>query len=491
MSRNNSHLLARLPVETFQIIIDFLLPVPSAPIGTGSNFISCPDLLALRGTCRAFQAIVTASGFWINPNVNMARLNPSPTRVNVNPALDPFLNVLLDDPHLADRLSARRAWHFESVKILRKVVETIPSFDPTSVFLSLESDLPEEDLDIGLPELANEALLMLNRCHHLTFLELYFLQDGVVLNLSIIHHLYPLLETLRLIHIRGCSGSLRTLPKNLKKLVLHDVVHNDTNLFVPLDTFTTLEHLSLLDPTDHGTPFANALEGTLFGTFTNLTSLFLWPLSTDICKDLANSTLRLTELRATCTFDVGYDGEDEFDSAASSVLRLLSSDSCRTLRQLSLVLEFGDENFHENIVETITTRLTNLDDLTLGLGLSTTWFSLFARLRSLEKLVWYVPRDCWWDPLVPPLIRPSVTILTCTALDEFRKVLGNESLFVTIWVETELGYAHVSDCDDIPFIYNDGLYRAPFSTPYSYSHLAEGPFSECFCEDCLRDEEMN
>src|SRR2546421_11807910 len=128
MSQNNSRLLALLPVESLQMIVEYFLPVPSGPVGTGSNFIFCPDLLALRGTCRAFRDLVTASGFWINSIVNLVRLNPS-TRVNVDPALNPFLDVLLNDPNLAARLSGRRAWHFESVTILNRVVETIPSFD--------------------------------------------------------------------------------------------------------------------------------------------------------------------------------------------------------------------------------------------------------------------------------------------------------------------------------------------------------------------------
>src|SRR5579859_3699296 len=188
MSQNNSRLLAILPVESIQMIIDYLLPVPSEPVGTGSDFIFCPDLLALRATCRAFRDLVTVSGFWLNNNVNLVRLNPS-TRVSVDPALNPFLDVLLNDPNLAVRLSRRRAWHFESVTILRRVVETIPSFDATSLRLSFGDNLTEEDIET--PELANEALLTLNNYQHLTFLELYFLRDGVVLNLSIIHHLYP------------------------------------------------------------------------------------------------------------------------------------------------------------------------------------------------------------------------------------------------------------------------------------------------------------
>jgi len=128
------------------------------------------------------------------------------------------------------------------------------------------------------------------------------------------------------------------------------------------------------------------------------------------------------------------------------------------------------------------------------MALNTTWLPLFAQLRRLEKLVWYVPRDAWWGPLFPDQPRPSVPILTLITSDEFRsKVLHrcHERMVATFWVETELGYARISECEDTPFLYNDGLYAAPFSTPYRYDHMAEGAFGECFCEDCLRMEEMN
>jgi hypothetical protein len=344
---------------------------------------------------------------------------------------------------------------------------------------------------IATEDLANDALLELHNFHHLTSLELNTLPEDVVLNLSIIYYVYPLLESLRLIDVEACSGSLRPLPK-LKTLVLHDVVA-DHRLFVPVDgEVPTLRHLSLIDPTLHGGHWEYALDGALFNPFTHLTSFFLWPLSNEICEALAKSTLRLTELRTTATADMGNGLEDDHESASRAVLKLLSSDSCSSLRRLTLILEFGDKDYCDSVVSIITTSLDNLEDLTLGMGLNTEWFPKFASLPRLKKIVWYVHEDLWWGPEVPGHPRPSVTVLTGLALDEFQKVSDrfDERPSVRIWVEPGGSYTRLCNCEDIPFIYNDGLYGPPLSTPYSYNHMAEGAFSECFCDDCVESEEM-
>jgi hypothetical protein len=176
-----------------------------------------------------------------------------------------------------------------------------------------------------------------------------------------------------------------------------------------------------------------------------------------VCDDLAGCNLRLVEFRAVTTFEFDFVNDD-------SIARLFSSPTCKDLRQLSLVLSDPDAELGATIVETITTELTDLDELILGLGVDNKWYWKFARLHNLKSLTWYTPVYDWNDDVgVVHGRKPHITFREAARITEkrFQDVFKGFSTrpLVNVWVLREDEYEYFLESDP-PFYCKDGVYVA-------------------------------
>ena len=265
---------------------------------------------------------------------------------------------------------------------------------------------------------------------------------------------------------------------NLKSLQLQDVEADDDDELLPVRSATTLSHLAILSAVEDIICWRVPFGETVGNMFTNLTSLFLRFLDESLCKDLAGSNFRLTEFRAVIACDFDFVNDD-------SIARLFSSPTCRDLRQLSLLLLDAEAEFGAILVEIITTKLPDLDELTLGLAVYNGWYWKFARLHSLKSLTWYRPVYDWNDGdgnvlgLKPHITFQEAARITENKIQDVFKEFSTKPL-VNVWILHDHEYDDFLQSDS-PFYCKDGVYVAapPKSqfTSFSGTHYVDGECS--------------
>jgi hypothetical protein len=299
MSHHNSKSILGFPYEILSIIATSLLPGPQRLSGREGTY-RYSDLLAFRSTCRVFRTVANELDFWHSDEVNLSQILPTRyLSYNSTGQLGrhAYFLTLLGDQQLVRQLNRRKTWHFQSLRAVLKVIERVSSFpQTTAVFLSLSHGYQDGIFVEDGTDPVNNALLALNVLHHLEFLEIDAESAVPALNLNIISFIFPSIQSLRLINIFACTGSINRL-SNLKSLQLQDVETDDDKL-LPVRSATTLSHLSVLGDGEDIICWGALFGETVGNIFTNLTSLCLRFLDDSICEDLAGCNFRLTEFRA-------------------------------------------------------------------------------------------------------------------------------------------------------------------------------------------------
>jgi hypothetical protein len=145
------------------------------------------------------------------------------------------------------------------------------------------------------------------------------------------------------------------------------------------------------------------------------------------------------------------------------------------------------------VVETITTNLPDLDELTLGLAVYNGWYWKFARLHSLKSLTWYRPVYNWNDVDGNGLgLKPHITFQEAARITEkrFQDVFKEFSTkpLVNVWILHNQEYDDLLQSDS-PFYCKDGPYvaapRKSLFTSISGSDYIDGG---CSCDELESNE---
>jgi len=178
-----------------------------------------------------------------------------------------------------------------------------------------------------------------------------------------------------------------------------DSFQTDHNV-LPLDYGPdTLRSLSLIYECSFGCN--EAFQKGLLDRFTNLTSLFVHPLSNELCNYLSRANVQLEQFR---TIILGYDEHLSDPTPAIDIenfITMLSSPSLRTLRELRIIVDCNDlQLFHDpRILEVICENTQSVEELVLGLTFDTSWCLQIQRLQKLKLFHWYVPVEDYYDSL--------------------------------------------------------------------------------------------
>lgn len=385
-----------LPNELLSIIFTNLTP----PVSKDPEYHSCTcrrnDLFAIRSTCQKFRAITNELQIWYNEDFKVIEMIPPRREWNSEDDCHDydagFLKVLFQDKHLVKSLARRKSWHFKSLETLMAVDEHIPTFRrKTTAVQLLFSAWSSSTIDDWEPSSLEATIRHLNVCRRLRSLSIFCTPDDEDLDLNWIAISCPSLYFLRLTGIDMTENSLKRL-SNLKSFVADDLSPAIYETILPINCTKTLTHLAILYSHSDFECDNACINGT-FDRFVNLTSLFVHPLSDPMCDVLHRSKFILNDFRTT----LRENGTLDIDK----VVRLFSSASLRHLQVLRIAFTGPDEwpVYYPRILESITTRLRNLEELVLSMGLNTTWSEMLTRLSSLKRLVWYVPEDNWRDPL--------------------------------------------------------------------------------------------
>jgi len=382
----------KLPAEILMMIFEFFTPlvlVSVEPLGHQC----CCDLFNLRATCRKFRALVNELPFWFDPNFKLMEIIPQTYNSDSFSKWETyeagFLKLLFQDQHLVQCLERRTSWHFMNYQTLLAVIECVPSFSLGTTYLSLISKACghcQEEPD-WRDNSINKSLRQLEVCQSLTSLMICTLEHSI-LDLDLIGKECPSLKWLHLFLVLQCKGTLRGLA-SLEELYSDSCfTFNPKDGLLPVDSAASLTRLALLFERERFWLDEACRQGT-FDKFVNLKSLYVHPLSHAVCDFLLDSTIELNEFRTTVI--------KEYGDVVHKVIAMFSKRSLCNLHSLCLALEDHTEwrPLYQSIIDSITTNLTNVEQMVLGMGLDVSWWPMFAKLRQLQRLRWFVPEDAY------------------------------------------------------------------------------------------------
>ena len=239
-------------------------------------------MLVLRSVCHHFRAITTQLDFWCDPNFYFTDLIPhSPLARSVDSYYDgQLLEALFSNPNLVYSLGQRKKdWIFDSYEGRIVVLEGVPLFRQNTSAIHLEI-IEEEDCHAAMKALAAYSHITKFSTHYTT-----------TIDLSTIAALFPSLESLSCFETSNFKGSLEQLP-HLHTLHLSswDNTMHPNRPCLPLQSSQTLTELSLQYCMDVNIPFCNTDS---LGTFMNLKSLTIRPLTESICKFIIHTQVQL------------------------------------------------------------------------------------------------------------------------------------------------------------------------------------------------------
>jgi hypothetical protein len=392
----------RLPTEILTEIFNCLLPPYPHPNPTYTTpWSPIENILAIRSTCRSFRTIANNLPFWYDDRYNSIHFIPTEKDGrNVSNYVSEiyhfkFLKTLFNDAQLVQCLSRRKTWQFAHNSMLAAVA-SVPSFRDNTTTAHVDYYQLVHYID-GEYSSSPGAYLSATIAFLCTYPRLTTLsiagpsELGFTLDLTTLATSCPSLKSLEL-DVDGI-GTLRSL-SNLQSLevALDNVVGDGV---IPVNSSDSITKLILKywEP-----PFQcnNAVANGAFDSFVNLTSLFLHPLSNEICDFLIRANFSLKDFRTTATKEYGEDVD------MRKVVNMLSSPSLSKLETLRIAFEPRKQwrPFYPQIVEQITFHLgSTLKELVIGMEMDTAWSSKFKRLVKLRRFLWYVPDENYDDIL--------------------------------------------------------------------------------------------
>lgn len=389
-----------LPTEVLSMIFAYFSP-GSDMLQDDENRRPSPTghgLLAIRSTCHRFRDIADELPFWYNGYFRLQDIIPARRKWQTDDDGDQyqagFLRILFKDPHLVRTLQRRKVWYFKNVDVLLAVIAHVPYFREqiNSVILSFPPSYRR-----GWKESSGKrAIPNLALCTNLVSLELHAVTDPDELDLTLITDSLPLLERLRLLQC-SCdfTGTLRDASRLSELHIQGDVndkVKDTDESLVPLSSASSLTYLALLENIsdsypDHDVPPRIPYQNGALDIFTNLTSLYIHPFTEPLCDFLSStSKLHLIHFRTSiiAPFETAY---------FPRVIRMFSRPSFSKLESLRFGVSDEVEwtAYSAEITKAISTYLTGLEELVVGMDLDTTWCMWFSRCINLKRLVWFSP----------------------------------------------------------------------------------------------------
>jgi F-box domain len=508
--------LIDLPVEMLRMIFsNFPDTYRHQEMASRPPIFDCSDIINIRSTCSKFRNICLGVPFWTDEKFTFTDIIPERRKWKTNDTYDDydvgFLRLLFRDRLLVEAISKRTHWRFKNLASLLAVLQVVPSFPSTWTHLALlfhsNSSNPWDDQHHPRhgdwqQSSVNGAIASLAVCPSLTSLELrpHFTKEtrgqvlNLDLNLGLIVAKFPSIKRLRIRYPSRLTGSLAKL-KNLESMLIdgsRSIIHGGY-ISLPFKSTKSLTHMSILC---FGQGFCCNVDcaNKAFNEFVNLTSLFVRPLTKEMCDVLLRSRkIKLNDFRATLigthrSTDINYSFIDH--ELFNKVIRLLSaSSSLRSVKTLRLA--FGhDYNrtqtdqflpYFARIAEAITTNHYEIESLVLGIGINTDWFAKFARLTSLKTLVWYVSSTYFQDRRMTNILGTSgidadllhnIAVDCKNTFDGVFQGLVEKPLVDLIVLGTsshpvvlDTGDTVLDRCVEFPWLYGDDLY-GPVDPPW-------------------------
>lgn len=339
-----------------------------------------PMVFSIRAVCRWFRIIANEMQFWCNEDFNLVDLMPRFMALELSGKYQcRFLRPLLQDKDLIQCLMRRQVWRFRNRGALGIVIDLVPSLQTQPISIVLESG------DWWTYEL-NDAITFLSVCQHLKSLELRDFEDERV-NLNLIADSCSSLEMLRFLYVKDMCGTLKDLSM-LKRL---EICHSCAPLgLIPWSSASSLTHLSLTYASEF---LGDSLFSVKLGDcFVNLTTFRISPLSRSVYDFILHAQINLIEFRTTVERKYHY-------FTSTDLVTMFHARSLHKLRDFRIIFDRVSEwqTYFPPVLECVTSTLSRLEHLVLGMGLDVSWNTFFTRLNDLEKLIWYVPQDQYLD----------------------------------------------------------------------------------------------
>jgi len=181
------------------------------------------------------------------------------------------------------------------------------------------------------------------------------------------------------------TGSLGGL-RHLEELIVRDGEEHTETLkhLLPLDSSLSLTKLQFSINTRN-----NVFHSKRLLKFVNLHEFEVSPLCDRMCKTIASANyahLRKFEAIVYAETNISLD----------KFLHLLRSRSLSSLQMFSFTVQSFQWKLNKGyleIIQTITTHLSTLEELKLEMGINTAWCGLFSKLRNLKGLAWICNLD--------------------------------------------------------------------------------------------------
>jgi hypothetical protein len=397
-----------LPNELLREIFQHTHPIHSTlETGPGPSHEAWRRTLALifvlRSVCRRFRAVANELSYWTDERSMFEDIIPKCWRYADDQNETIFLETLLADRHLACTLSNRHSWSFSDYVQLKTVLDHVPFARENTNSISIGLlDMSESPTKTPKQHIFRGLLVELKACPNLKFLEIGDGPEEVVLDLVSLASSCPLLETLRLDHVRELAGTLSGFC-NLKELRLRDsgyrLDYNKFDYVFPLYSAASLRSLTLLYET--GDAPGHFFSDGHFDSCKQLNTCIIAPFTAPICQYFHRMRLEnLKDFRVQVA-PGGYGESRDLDM--NRFTELFRSPSFRTLRSLSLT---AGDTYHDSyyaIVDAVTSNLLCLQSLAVSMGLNTAWCSHFTQLVELDKLVWHVGHWEYQDSDMTPI----------------------------------------------------------------------------------------
>jgi hypothetical protein len=375
-----------LPFEILSEIFDNLTPHGRDLL----RYKDYSDLFAVRGTCRTFRAISSTLRVWYDEDFCISHVVRYMLKSTQSPEVfDPvaheacvcgLIGSLKNDEILLQTLTLQQCYSFRTVPTLILFSECIPSFRMNITSLVYETYRMMNDSRCNIQSI-NIGLAHLGLCPNLV--SLHIGDEPHDISLSQVVTCFPSLKRLKLYSNGGYSGSLRGL-RNLEKLVIYDYLLEENTpsrqYFLPIDSALSLKNLQLFA---RGTP-SNVYNSKHLLKFTNLSKITLQPLCNRLCKTL--TAANFTHLRKLAAIV-----HAQSNISIDKLLQFLKCQSLRSLQELRFLVEplqWDLRSDYLNIICTITTHLSELEQIQLTTGINTAWCKQFSKLRKLEGIAW-------------------------------------------------------------------------------------------------------
>jgi len=330
--------------------------------------------------------------FWFEDDFKLIEIIP------LRPSIPPdrhkanILRLLFQEKHLVQCLERRTSWHFNDMPTLRMIIDCVPSFSLNAMSVTLCCSL----LGASHWRDVDDAVLELKPLKLLTRLTIN--QTCCDLDLGAIGLSCLSLRYLQPIHIGLFAGTLNTL-SSLNTLHAHSCIavplFRGTSLsLVPASSTASLTHLafvfgnSCLDGSNTELWLPQGSYGGL-GAFINLKSLYIHPMTNELCDFLARASTKLNELRTTVIKKHGT------ATLAKIIDLFTNSVGLKNLSSLCLAVEENNDwrSSYQRLAKCITMKLCGIEEIVFGMGMDVLWLPMFGNLTYLKRMMWYVPGD--------------------------------------------------------------------------------------------------